>query len=243
MILQTLRYGDEEIRYQIQFVAASGRKITIHVEPAGTVRVEAPEGTPLPDIKQAVRKRIRWLAQQLVGIREQQREVLPRLYASGESHFYLGRRYVLKVLEAGTEKANVKMLRGMLQVNTSDRSPGVVKRLLWSWYVGHAREVFERRLLALEPGVLWLHGQTPSMKLLVMKKQWGSCSPQGRLILNPHLVKAPRECIDYVILHELCHLREHNHSPAFYRLLSQLMPDWETVKRRLDGMAEQLLNA
>ena len=61
-------------------------------------------------------------------------------------------------------------------------------------------------------------------------------------MLNPHLVKAPRNCIDYVIVHELCHLKEHNHSPQFYQSLSRLMPDWKAVKARLDGMAELLLN-
>ena len=61
-------------------------------------------------------------------------------------------------------------------------------------------------------------------------------------MLNPHLVKAPRDCIDYVIIHEMCHLKEHNHSPQFYQSLSQLMPDWKAVKSRLDGMAELLLN-
>jgi len=75
-----------------------------------------------------------------------------------------------------------------------------------------------------------------------MKTQWGSCSPTGAILLNPHLVKAPRECIDYVISHELCHLKEHNHSPRYYRLLSKIMPRWEVVKARLDGMAELLLN-
>ena len=62
-----------------------------------------------------------------------------------------------------------------------------------------------------------------------MKTQWGSCSPPGT-ILNPHLVKAPRECIDCVISHELCDLKEHNHSPRYYRLLGKIMPSWEGVK-------------
>ena len=61
-------------------------------------------------------------------------------------------------------------------------------------------------------------------------------------MLNPHLVKAPRDCIDYVIVHELCHLKEHNHGPQFYQSLGRLMPDWKAVKARLDGMAELLLN-
>ena len=75
-----------------------------------------------------------------------------------------------------------------------------------------------------------------------MQKQWGSCSPAGVILLNPHLVKAPRDCIDYVISHELCHLREHNHSPRYYRLLAKIIPSWEAMKARLDGMAELLLN-
>jgi len=75
-----------------------------------------------------------------------------------------------------------------------------------------------------------------------MRTQWGSCSPGGVILLNPHLVKAPRQCIDYVISHELCHLQEHNHSRRYYRLLGKIMPSWEGVKARLDGMAELLLN-
>jgi predicted metal-dependent hydrolase len=76
-----------------------------------------------------------------------------------------------------------------------------------------------------------------------MKKQWGSCSPAGVLSLNPHLVKASSLAIDYVLLHELCHLRFHNHSDRFYRLLDRQMPGWKEVKERLDGMAQLLLNS
>lgn len=78
--------------------------------------------------------------------------------------------------------------------------------------------------------------------MLRMKKQWGSCSPNGRILLNPHLVKAPRECIDYVLVHEICHLKEHNHGSKFYKLLDQMLPGWRSIKARLDGMAELLLN-
>ncbi|WP_430746834.1 M48 metallopeptidase family protein [Azotobacter chroococcum] len=88
---------------------------------------------------------------------------------------------------------------------------------------------------------LWVTA-APPLRIQSMQTQWGSCSPNGRITLNPHLVKAPRDCIDYVILHELCHIAEHNHSERFYRLMQQVMPQWETVKARLDGMAAALLN-
>ncbi len=75
-----------------------------------------------------------------------------------------------------------------------------------------------------------------------MRTQWGNCSPSGVLTLNPHLVKAPTICIDYVILHELCNLVEYNHSERFYQLLNQVMPDWSKIKNQLDMMANKLIN-
>ena len=74
----------------------------------------------------------------------------------------------------------------------------------------------------------------PDIKLRKMKRQWGNCSLKGIITLNTALIKAPEICIDYVILHELCHFAEHNHSPRFYRLLTQVMPDWKIIKAQLD---------
>ncbi|MCW8825445.1 MAG: M48 family metallopeptidase [Gammaproteobacteria bacterium] len=237
---QTLQYGEKKIPYQLFFVVSEGAKIIIDVLPNGTVHVKAPEGRSLPEIKQAVFKRARWINNHIERIQQQQAHVLPRQYVSGESHYYLGRRYLLKVFDATECAPQVKLLRGQLQVYTNSRDPKAIKALLYGWYRQHAQETFARRLLALLPQVLWLK-QTPEWKLRLMKKQWGSCSPEGVLSLNPQLVKAPRECIDYVVLHELCHLQEHNHSKKFYRLLSRMMPEWEHVKARLDGMSELLL--
>lgn len=243
MIQQSIRYGSEEIYYQVNFSARKSTKIAIHIHPDGIVQVDAPEGAELPQIKQAVLKRARWLVQNLTRIRDTQAEILPRHYISGESHFYLGKRYPLKVLElTNSHRPTVKLLRGQLQVRTADRSSEKISLLLKDWYSSHAHQVFHRRLRTLAPSVLWLNDSLPTIKLLTMKKQWGSCSPQGHIILNPHLVKAPRECVDYVIIHELCHLKEHNHSPEFYRLLSLQMPDWKLIKAKLDAMAELLLN-
>jgi len=109
-------------------------------------------------------------------------------------------------------------------------------------YKARAREVFAIRLSAMLEQALWV-SDSPPLRILTMQTQWGSCSPNGRVTLNPNLVKAPRECIDYVILHELCHLAEHNHSERFYRLMGQVMPDWEKTKKRLDGMAGMIMTS
>lgn len=207
--------------------------MTIHVLPDGAVRVDAPEDA-------AVRQRARWLWQQLEAQQERRRQVLPREYVSGESHFYLGRRFMLKI-RVDRSEAGIKLWRGCLVVTTPQADPAKVRRLLDAWYRQRAQEVFARRLAERAADVSWLPAQ-PAFRLLNMCTQWGSCSPAGELILNPQLVKAPRDCVDYVINHELCHLQEHNHSPNYYRLLETLMPDWERPKQALDGLAEMLLN-
>jgi len=116
-----------------------------------------------------------------------------------------------------------------------------VKALTEQWYKYRAKTIFQQRLTELLSKATWVIGM-PTFRLMAMKKQWGSCSAKGRLMLNPHLVKAPKECIDYVILHELCHIAEHNHSERFWRLLTQVMPNWKEVKSALDDMAELYLN-
>lgn len=241
MATQTLHYGDQRIPYRVLFVPGRRSRLSIHVHPDGSVQVEAPPETSLQDVKQAVSRRARWLSKQLDQVRRRRAHLLRREYVSGESHFYLGRRYPLKIRENRNAKPSVRLWRGQFQVLVPTRQACVVQPLLWDWYREHAREVFARRLAALCQSTSWIK-RIPQWRLLTMKKQWGSCSPRGVLNLNPHLVKAPATCIDYVLLHELCHLKYHNHSHDFYRLLAQQMPEWEAVKCRLDDMAELLLN-
>ena len=234
-------YGDERFDYEIFFTPQRTIRIAIHVHPDASIQVDAPEGESFSKISKAVLKRARWIKNHVLQARAQREHVLPRSYISGESHFYLGRRYQLKVSDVKGAESRVKMWRGRLLVYAEGRSSDAVKKQLYDWYRKRALKVFERRLLALGERVLWL-SEVPPLRLRKMRKQWGSCSPQGTIVLNPHLVKAPRDCVDYVIAHELCHLKEHNHSPRYYRLLREVMPGWEPVKARLDGMAELLLN-
>ncbi|MES9951020.1 MAG: SprT family zinc-dependent metalloprotease [Candidatus Thiodiazotropha sp.] len=241
MVEQCLQYGEISIPYQVFFVPGRQDRVAIHVHPDGSVQVDAPTQASLAEIKQAVGKRCRWLSTHLDIIKRQRMHLLSREYVSGESHFYLGRRYLLKVRVNGLEDPSVKLRHGQLQVTTDNSDRETIKSLLWRWYRIHAHDQFDRRLDDLCQKLSWINSK-PSWKLLTMKKQWGSCSPKGLISLNPHLVKAPSACIDYVLLHELCHLKRHDHSPAFYRLLRKEIPAWESVKSRLDGMAELLLN-
>lgn len=236
------RYGEREFQYQIRYLSNCPRaSIKVHVHPNGQVQVDAPGNASLPEIKTAVQRRARWVLKHLDDIEERTRHIQPQQWVSGESQLYLGRRYVLKVInDPKPRKVTCKLIGGQLRVQGKDLSPERTQRIVREWYRERAREVFQRRLELMDEKLPWIE-TAPPLRIMEMQTQWGSCSPGGTLFLNPNLVKAPMRAIDYVVLHELCHLEEHNHSPRFYGLLDRFMPEWRIVKERLDRQAELLL--
>ena len=233
------RYGDERIPYKVCFTPSRVGKVTIHVHSNGLVRVDAPEGEAQDNIRSAVLKRARWIASRRSDALRQMERALPRRYVSGESVLYLGRRYKLVVVDDPTAPA-ARMREGRIEVTAPSGDTAKIRARLLAWYRERARSYFQNRLAVLTEPLAWV-GDTPPFELRRLRKQWGNCAPQGRIVLNLALIKAPRECIDYVLLHELCHLREHNHSPAFYALLDRLIPGWKSIKLKLDGMAAEAL--
>lgn len=236
-----LTYGDEIIPFERVVRPNTSDKILIKVQPDCRVIVSTPEHAEDSEVLKAVQKRGRWIYQKLREFRQQLKFITPRQYVSGESHYYLGKQYQLKVLEDSEHPQGVKLLRGKLEVSVRQKSADKVRSLLEDWYKTRAKHVFAKRLDYVLERALWV-AERPAFRILTMHTQWGSCSPKGLLTLNPYLVKAPVQCIDYVILHELCHLVEHNHSDRFYQLMMQVMPDWEKTKKQLDGMANLYLN-
>lgn len=238
----SVNYSDEKIFFERIDSLSIAQKVSIKVTPDCRVEVRAPVDASDASVIAAVRLRARWIYKQLQDFSSLLEHIRPRQYVSGESHLYLGKQYVLKVIEDKAGPPKVKLLRGKLEVTVREKQAEAVRQALAAWYKVRARETFGRRLEAIVGQTLWVDS-LPPLRILTMKTQWGSCSSSGLLMLNPHLVKAPMDCIDYVILHELCHLAEHNHSERFYRLMTQIMPTWEKTKVRLDDMANALLAA
>ena len=240
----SVQYGGRRLaflwRQRTKRPATGVRKARIHVHPNGLVEVETPPETTLSEAKQALLKRAQWVSRHLREIEARRADILERDYVSGETVFYLGRRYMLKVNEC-SQPEPVKLLRGKVCIGLASPSKQTVKAALDSWYQNRAKIVFRRRIEAVTGRLSWIK-EVPALSVRPMTTQWGSCSPSGRIALNPHLIKTPTRCIDYVLIHELCHLKEHNHSAQFYRLLGRTMPDWEKVKASLDGMSELYLN-
>lgn len=236
----TITYGAERIPYAVEADPRRTSRVAIHVDPDGTVKVDAPPGFSDKAVHSAVQKRARWVVDHVSQARNRFRHVHPRDYVSGEQVLYLGRRYLLKVLKDWDGGPEVRLRGNRLEVGVMRPDRERVRRLVWSWYREKANDYFGRRLEALSGRLTWVTAP-PAFQLREMRRQWGSCSPQGRLILNPHLVKAPRDCVDYVLVHELAHLKHHDHSRGFWRLVDAHDPDWPSKKRMLDDMAEILV--
>lgn len=224
-------YGSETIRYEVRFLATR-RTLGIEVHPDSRVLVRAPAGCPETLIAERVRKRAAWISRRIAEFQRYRPRTPPRQYLSGESHLYLGRQYRLQLL-AG-EVAAVKLSRGrMVATLPGAPDPERVKALLHRWYLERARTVFSEVLDTCLPQFKGI--ERPRLIVRAMQSRWGSLSRAGTMTLNASLVRAPRPCIEYVVTHELCHLRHRDHDARFFRLLGQVMPDWEHRKQRLEG--------
>ena len=133
-------YGDTIISYRIRQSDTISKRVLIHVYPDAGVEVEAPSTTAKKDIRSAVLKRAAWVNKQLKSIEQRHEHVLPRLYVSGESHFYLGRRYMLKLINVSKVAETVKLSKGRIEIRTKNRSPLHVQKLLDQWYLNRAVE-------------------------------------------------------------------------------------------------------
>ena len=227
-----IRYGGEKIPFDLAFRSRSQLAISVH--PDCTVMVVAPEARTVEEVLARVQRKAAWIAKQRRHFEKFQPLPHERRFVNGETHYYLGRRYRLKIRAAVEE--SVKLKGRFILIETSGE--GFVSRartLLDEWYRGHAEKIFQSSLLRCLKGAPSLLMPSPKIVIRRMAKRWGSCTETGTILINLELIKTPIDCIDYLLMHELCHLRVHNHGPAYYRLLVRGMPDWKRRKARLDS--------
>ena len=228
-----ITYGHRRIHYTRLNRRNDVHRVLIKVQPNLQVEAHAPASISEVEVREAVRMRAGWIARQLRQLEGAAGSNRAFRYRSGESHHYLGKQYVLKVFAAGKQPESVRLMQGRFDVVAKGRSPERVKRLLDDWFVTHAENYFRRRVEFFAERLPWVTS-SPSLVIKPMLKRWGSCSPSGRLTLNQHLIHAPRVCVDYVIIHELCHLVERSHGKRFMELLNSAMPGWQDPKNVLD---------
>lgn len=231
-------HGGERIACRIHVNPRRRSRAALQLQADGSVRVEVPPHSDPGQIRHWLQARAAWLLRQRATLVAQGGLPPPLAYAEGEAHLYLGEAYPLRLVAPGGAEG---IRDAALQLALRRPSAAAVQRRLWQWYRDGAARVFAERLQVCVGEVPWL-ATPPPLRLRRMRRRWGSCSAQGVVTLNTHLVKAARPLIDYVILHELCHLRELNHSPRFYRLLTSLLPDWRQRREQLRVQAPRIGN-
>lgn len=225
-----IQFGSKKIDFLLEY--SNRKSLGITVTPESDVLVKAPLDTSINKIKEKLNKKAAWIIKQQSFFLSFQPKTPKRKYISGETHLYLGRQYRLKI-EPG-EIDSVKLKGKFLEVVTLDKFR--TEQLVKDWYLKNAKTKFH---LIAQPLIekFKRHSVEPaSIVLREMPTRWGSCTPNGKIILNPELIKAPRPCIEYVILHELCHLVHHDHTQKFIDLQTKEMPNWEKWKSKLERL-------
>ena len=223
-----IQYGAAFIGYDVEFVRR--KTLGIRVLPDSSVLVMAPADATLQQIREKVHKRAGWILRQKRFFEAFGIPTTRRRFVSGESHLYLGRQYMLRVIESNANAVHYQ--NNILEIECRHKKDAGV--LLQTWYWQRANVKFqEYAVLIMEH--FSVYGVKPrQISIRKMDRRWGYCTVNGDIFLNPRLICAPKGCIEYVITHEMCHLVHRNHTKDFYALLAKEMPHWEKWKTKLE---------
>ncbi len=230
--VHSIAYGSQKIQFELH--RTNRRTLAIHVHPDKRVEVVAPKKSEISKIYEKVKKRAKWIKTQQIYFDQFPAKAPERKYVSGENHRYLGRQLRLKIRR--DIMCGVKLSGQFLLVSAHyPNNPKHIKGLTDDWFKERARCKFKERLaLCLE--------KFPNTKKFIpqgtiirhLSNRWGSMTSAKRLVLNTKLIHMPVVCLDYVIIHELCHIQHPNHSPKFWKLLTKTLPDWKKRKKKLE---------
>jgi predicted metal-dependent hydrolase len=220
------------IAVDIVFKDIKNVHLSVH-PPAGRVRISAPSRMSLDTVRVFAISKLAWIKQQQAKIQDQERET-PREYLDRESHFVWGARYLLKVVEE-ERPARVELRPGKMILSVRPRANDATKEaIVAQWYRDQIRSAVPG-LLAKWGGLLGL--QPKQIFVQRMKTKWGSCNPvAGTIRLNTELAKKPKECLEYIVVHELVHLLEPTHNARFVELMDAFMPSWRLQRDRLNRL-------
>jgi hypothetical protein len=220
----------EDIEFSIQY--SRRRTIGISVLPDSSVIVRVPYRTSLKSINRIVREKYNWVLKHRDNYRVQVSNSHKRLFVEAGNHLFRGKESVLRIEKS--EKSYIRFYDSTIEVGVErTNDPDLIRRLIYKGYKSEALIHFP----LLMSKVLREHEdqkfQPAGLVIRTMKRRWGSCSNKGVITLSTELIKLDDLYIEYVIAHELCHLKHHNHGPMYYMLLSEVFPEWKTVRKEL----------
>lgn len=223
--------GQDVLKYELRHTTRR-RTVGIIVDPGGQLSVLAPDGAQVERIENILRRRIKWIRRQQQAVAALAGHPVSAEWVAGETHRYLGRQYRLK-FERSSEKS-VRLLGGYFVISSPlPNDTATTERMMSAWYREHANALLNDRVRRVLASTTWLSQTSPRVRIRWLRQRWGSTTKSGTVTFNIELVKLPLSCIDYVVAHELVHLVVPNHSPAFWRMLGRVMPDWKRWRERL----------
>lgn len=205
------------------------KTIGIYVSAEHGVEVRAPYFVSRKEADLFVESKRPWIEKQLLAIAERPQRFQP-VYAWGEAFYFLGEKQVFHCVEG--EGIDISLS------GTASDSSEQIERRIHSWFRNQALELFTERHEYWREQMHDLSLPPSALHIRSMKRRWGTCRSNGKIIINTHLARYPLNCVDVVIVHELCHLREFNHSRRFYNLMSQAMSDWKAHDAMLNRLSQ-----
>jgi predicted metal-dependent hydrolase len=225
-----LKLGD--IMVEVIFKDIKNVHLSVY-PPAGRVRISAPKRMSPDTVRVFAISKLGWIKQQQKKLREQERET-PREYLDRESHYLWGKRYLLKIIEEdAAPKVELKHGKMILQVRPGTREDAK-QAIVAQWYREQIKAAVPELIAEWKPiiGV-----RVEYVFVQKMKTKWGSCNPgTGSIRLNTDPAKKPRECLEYIVVHEMAHLLEPTHNVRFIALMDRLMPQWRICRERLNRL-------
>ncbi|MCS3796408.1 M48 family metallopeptidase [Niastella sp. OAS944] len=227
-----IEYGTTRIPFILEY--KNKKTLSIAVTPDKQVTITAPYESSLEKVLEKVGKRAGWISKQIRQFESYEATLLHRKieYVSGETFHYMGRKYRLKVLE-GLGEEIIKDGRYIKAIVKNKSNQKNIASLIINWYRLEAKKIFQERFERYSYILKREKIAVNQLMIRRLEKRWGSCTEAGNIILNLSLIQAPIQCIDYVLVHEICHLKYLHHGPKFYNMLGRYIEDWEKRKNRL----------
>ena len=232
--------GQQTIAYDITY--SRRRTVGITVLPAGEVHVAAPLRMSAAQVRRLVVEKAGWIERKLGQFRADGCHDVTKRYLDGEQFLYLGEEYRLRLL-AGEHGPLVTLgagrLNAILPPGADGRQAEMARKVVYDWYKFHAGMAIDRAIGKYSGRLgIW----EPDYKLKNLSRRWGSCTTDNRLSFNVKIVMAPLPQLEYVVAHELCHVKVKDHSPRFWALLESVMPGYKESKKALkrDGWKYEL---
>ncbi len=226
--------GGSNIEIDINYTVR--RSMSLKIVPKGEgfmLKIGAPSELNNSEVLTFVRQKEAWIISKIEAISQRRVNQSHYRYVNGEEHLLLGKPIFLKIEQVSRGVGGSLVGDTLtLKVRSEQECEGVLRR----WYANQAPKIFAEIITPIAVEFAMFYKVTyKHIEYKYVKSYWGQCNSNGTIRLNIELLRAPKECIEYIMAHELCHLVHPNHSPRFYKLLDEFMPDWSERKLLLNN--------